>query len=67
VDQVSQSGVVKDLGGGIADVKEHLVESAVGKITVDQLAQLLGVAERRQRAVDQADDLAEINVGGVAA
>ena len=34
------------LGGGIANVEKYLVESAVGKIAVDQFAQLFGVAER---------------------
>src|SRR5580700_1890205 len=37
-DQVGQSGVVEDARGRIANVEKHLVESAVGKIAIDQFA-----------------------------
>src|SRR5260370_13110026 len=57
-DQVGQGGVVEDAGGRIANVEEDLIEGTVGKVAVDQFTQLFGVAERRERAVNQAHDLA---------
>ncbi len=62
-----ESGVVEDTGGGVAHVEENLVQGAVRKIAIDQFAELLGVSEGGERAVNQADDLAEMDVGGGAA
>src|ERR1700690_626160 len=66
-DQVSQSGVVEDTGRGIADVEKDLIKGAMRKIVVNQFAQLFGVAEGGERAVNQADNLAQLDVGRVAA
>src|SRR5579859_1743119 len=64
-DQVGQSRVIEDAGCGVAYVEKDLVESAVGQIAVNQFAQLLGIAERRERTVNQADDLAKMDVGWI--
>ena len=61
-DQIGQGCVVEDAGGRVAHVEKYLVEGAVRKIPVNQFAQLLGIAEGRKRPVNQADDLAEMNV-----
>src|SRR5580698_2438890 len=66
-DQIREGGVVENASGRVANVEENLVQRAVGKIAVDEFAKLLGVAERGQRTVNQADDFAEMDVGGVAA
>src|SRR5207247_8940447 len=41
--------------------EEHLVKRAVLSIAINQAAKLFGVAERRQWAIDQADNLAKTN------
>src|SRR6266852_6511476 len=61
---VGQRGVLKDAGRGIAHIEEYLVEPAVLSIVVNQAAQLLGVAKRGERTVNQADDFAEMNFRG---
>ena len=66
-DEVGECGVVEDAGGGVADIQEYLVESAMGEVAVDEFAELFGVTEWGQWAVDQADDLAEVDVRRLAA
>jgi hypothetical protein len=66
-DQIRKSCVVEDAGGRVTNVEKNLVKGAVRQIAVDEFAQLVGVAERRERTVDEADDLAEMDVGGFAA
>src|SRR5438128_5432416 len=58
---VSQRRVLENLGCGIANIEEHLVKRAVLGIAINQAAKLFGVAERRQWAIDQADNLAKAN------
>src|SRR5271167_2088461 len=66
-DQIRESRVVEDTRCRVSDVEKHLVQGAVRQIAVDQFTQLLGVAEGRQRTVNQANDLAEMDVGRFAA
>ena len=63
-DQVGQSGVVEDASRRIANIEEDLVKGAVGKIAVNQFAELLGIAEGRERTVNQSHDFAEVNFAG---
>src|SRR5438128_5623151 len=58
---VSQRSVLENLGCGIANIEEHLVKRTVLSIAINQAAKLFGVAERRQWAIDQADNLAKTN------
>src|SRR6266516_3400974 len=58
---ISQRSVLENLGCGIANIEEHLVKRAVLGIAINQAAKLFGVAERRQWAIDQADNLAKAN------
>src|SRR5437870_10645980 len=58
---ISQRSVLENLGCGIANIEEHLVKRAVLSIAINQAAKLFGVAERRQWAIDQADNLAKTN------
>ncbi len=51
----------------IANVEKNLVERAMRQIAVDQFAKMFGVAERSEGTVDQANDLAETDVGRLAA
>ena len=58
--QVGQGGVFQDLRRGIAHVEEHLVKGAM--LGSDQSgSQLIGIAERSQRAVDQTDDFRQVD------
>src|ERR1017187_8430946 len=66
-DQIRESCVVEDAGGRVTDIEKHLIERAVGKVAVDQVAQLFSVTEGGEWAVNQADDLAQIDVRGIAA
>src|SRR5450631_3975613 len=66
-DQIRESRVVEDAGGRVTDIEKHLIERAVGKVAVDQVAQLFSVTEGGEWAVNQADDLAQIDVRGIAA
>src|SRR5579864_9391249 len=65
-EQVGESCVIKNPRGGVAYVEKNLVERALGKIAFNEFAQLVGVAEGSERTVDQADDFAEQNFGGIA-
>src|SRR5581483_3118697 len=56
---VSQRGVFENTGGGIAYIKEHLVQRAMVGIAVNQAAQLFRIAERRQRTIDKPNDLGQ--------
>src|SRR5437660_715002 len=58
---ISQRSVLENLGCGIANIEEHLVKRAVLSIAINQAAKLFGVAERRQWAINQADNLAKAN------
>src|ERR1017187_1395652 len=66
-DQIRESRVVEDAGGRVTDIEKHLIKGAVGKIAIDQVAQLFRVTEGGEWAVNQADDLAQIDVCGLAA
>ena len=61
-DQIGQSRVVEDACGSIANVEKNLVQGAMGKVAVDQFAQLLGVTKRSQRTIDEANNLAQMDV-----
>src|SRR5271170_1321897 len=65
--QVGQSSVVENACRRITHVEEDLIKRAVRKIAIDEFAELLGVAEGGQRAVDEPNDLAEMDLGGFAA
>src|SRR5437868_3700750 len=60
-DNISQRSMLKNFGCSIANIQEHLVKRAVLGIAINQAAKLFGVAERRQWAIDQADNLAKTN------
>src|SRR5258708_3225811 len=66
-DQIGQSCVVEDMGCGVANVQKDLIKRPVRQIPINQDAQLLGIPERSQRAVNQPDDLAQSDIGWVAA
>ena len=66
-DQISERRVVEDAGGRVTNIEKHLIKGAVQQIAVNEFAQLFGVAERGEWAVDEANDLAEMDVGGFAA
>src|ERR1700722_3190783 len=66
-DQIRESRVVEDAGCSVAHIEKNLVQGAMRQVAVNQFAQLLGVAEWRQRTVDQTDDLAQVNVNRFAA
>src|SRR5947208_13950443 len=59
---VSQRSVLENLCCGIPNIQEHLVKRAVLSIAVNQAAKLFRVAEKRQWALDQADNLAQTNL-----
>jgi hypothetical protein len=61
VDYVGDGSVLENFGSGVPHIKEDLVERAVLKVSVDKVAELLGVAERGERPVDKADNFAEAN------
>src|SRR5215471_20125815 len=62
-DQICQGRVLENLGRGVAYIQKYLVQRPVGLIAVNQHPQLLGIAKRSQRAVNQADDLGQPDVG----
>jgi hypothetical protein len=66
-DQIGDGGVLENSGGGVADGEKDLIESAVISVFGDETAELLGVAQGSERAVDEADDVAQGNFGGRAA
>src|SRR5450755_3274322 len=66
-DQVSQRCVVENARRGVANVEKYLVQRPVRNIPVNQFAQLLGIAEWSQRAVNESDDFAEMNLGRLTA
>src|SRR2546426_10336519 len=49
------------LGGGVAHLEEHLIKRAVFDIAINQTAELLGIAKRREWTVNQTDDFAEMD------
>src|SRR2546426_843030 len=57
----SQPSMLKNFGCSIANIQEHLIKRAVLGIAINQAAKLFGVAEGRQWAIDQADNLAKAN------
>src|SRR5579871_720457 len=65
--KIRESGVVENVGGRVTDVQKYLVESSVREITVNEFAQVVGVAKRGEGTVDESDNLTEANVGGFAA
>src|SRR5216683_6827379 len=66
-DQVRERSVIQNVRHRIAHVEEDLIERAVREIAVDEYAELFGVGERGQRAIDQTHDLAEADFGWIAA
>src|SRR5438132_2618772 len=60
---IGERSAFEDLGSRVADVEKHLVERPVLGVAVDQDAQLFRIAKRRQRAINQPDDFAEIDLG----
>src|ERR1700683_271440 len=67
LNQLRQGCMFQDFRSRISHVKEHLIEGAMWQVAVDQSAQLIGIGERRKRAVNQANDFAEMNFIGIAA
>src|SRR5579862_5621702 len=62
-DDIGQGGVLENPRSRVADIEKYLIEGAVLEIAINQAAQLLGVAKRCQGAVNQANDLAQTNLG----
>ena len=60
--ELRQRGVVENPGGGVSNVKKHLVKSAVLLIGLHQPTQRLAIGNRSQRPVNSAYDLAEENL-----
>src|SRR5437667_8447557 len=58
---ISQRSMLKNFGCSIANIQEHLIKRAVLGIAINQAAKLFGVAEKRQWAINQADNLAKAN------
>src|SRR5215469_447363 len=52
----------QNLGRRVAHIQKHFVERAMRRILVDQRAQSFGVAKGCERAVNQADDLAQMDL-----
>ena len=67
LDDVGERGVLKNFRGGVAYVQKYLVKRPVFGVTIDEAAQLFGVAERSEGAVDQAHDLTQVDVAGISA
>jgi hypothetical protein len=61
---VSDGSAIQNLGGGVAHFQENAIEGAMIGVGGDEAAELIGVAEGRQWAVNQANDLAEFDLGG---
>src|SRR5262245_19531339 len=59
VDDVRQGGVIENARGGVAHIEKYLIKRAMLGIAINQTAQLFGIAEGSQSAVNQANDLAE--------
>src|SRR5437762_13451841 len=62
VHDVSQRSVLQNLSGGVTHIEEDLIQSPVFGIAVNQRAQLLRIAERRQRTISASDNFAEANL-----
>src|SRR5208337_3183096 len=66
-DEVSQSSIFQDVRGCVAHVQEQLVKRPVRQIADNQRTQLLGIAKRRQRTIDQSYDFAQPDFSRIAA
>src|SRR5947209_10608945 len=60
---VSKAGALENLGGCVAHLQENFVESTMRNIPINLVAQRICVSQRGQRTVDEANDLAEKNLG----
>src|ERR1700722_5211395 len=67
IHDVSQSSVLENPGCGIAYGKENLIECAMFRVAIDQSAYLVGIAKGSQPTVNQADNLAQVDLCGIAA
>ena len=57
VHNVGEGRALQDLGGRIAHVEKDLIEGAMFGVAIDQCAQLLRIAKRRKRAINEPDNL----------
>src|SRR5271163_1146494 len=64
--QVGEGGVFQNASDRVAHIEEDLIERAVRQVAADQHAEFLGIGKGRERAINQAHDLAQTNVGGIA-
>jgi len=62
VGDVGDGRALKNFCGGVAHGKKHAIKGPVLSVAVDQASQLIGITERRKRAVDQADDFTQADV-----
>src|SRR5581483_1442101 len=60
---VGESGTFLDLCDRIPHLQKDLVQLAMRQVAIDQVPQRFGVAKRRQRPIDQPDNLAQANLG----
>src|ERR1700687_407886 len=58
-DQVGQRRILQNPGGLIPHVQKHLVQGTMVRVTIDQSAQLIRIPKRRERPVNQTNDLAQ--------
>src|SRR5215469_7133128 len=67
IGDIGERSAFENLCCRIAHIQKYLVQRAVCGVAVDEAAQLLGISQRRQRPVNEADDLAQADVGRCAA
>src|ERR1039458_3318667 len=61
-DQVGQRRILQNLCSRIPHFQENFVQRAVVRIAIDQKPQLVRIAERRKRPVNQTDDSAQVDL-----
>src|SRR5581483_2047219 len=61
---IGQGGVLEDAGRGVPHVQEHLVQRAMFSVTINERTELVGIPEGGERAVNQANDFAEMDFRG---
>ena len=63
IEKIGERGVIQDVRGRVPHIQENLIQGAMIGIPQDEASQLIRVAQRRQRAINQPDDLADSDLG----
>jgi len=63
IKKIGERGVIQDVRGRVPHIQENLIQGAMIGIPQDKAAQLFRVAQRRQRAINQPNNLADSYLG----